>query len=76
MREPKFKVGQIVVMQSMKKQLPFRILDKMQVGDEWHYAWNKKNYAAEHMLRELTENEKGGVILKFISHRLGRTNMP
>lgn len=55
----KFKVGQIVVMKSVKQQLPFRILAVRSEYGEWFYAWNKKNYAAEHMLREQTPEEKG-----------------
>ena len=55
--EPTFKVGEVVMMKSLKKPLPFRILG-MIWEDEWFYQWNKKNYAAEHMLRELTPDEK------------------
>jgi hypothetical protein len=56
-RKPKFHVGQIVVMKSVKKKLPFRIVALMEKDGEWFYAWNRKNYAAEHMLRELTDSE-------------------
>ena len=56
--EPKFKVGQIVAMKDMKKQPNFKIL-KVMWDDGWFYAWNRKNFAAEHMLRELTPDEKG-----------------
>lgn len=56
--EPKFKQGQIVVMNG-KKQLPFRILKVHWFEDSWYYEWNRKNAAAEHMLRELTAEEKG-----------------
>ena len=53
---PKFKVGQIVVMNSTKKQIPFRIQDVIWEG-EWFYKWNRKNAAAEHMIRALTDEE-------------------
>ena len=56
--EPKFKVGQIVVMNSVKKQLPFRIL-AMEWNDGWFYAWNSKNYASEGMIRKCTPEEIG-----------------
>jgi hypothetical protein len=61
--EPKYKVGQIVVMKGLKKALPFRIL-KTFWHDGWFYAWNRKNYASEDMIRdmirEVTPEEKGG----------------
>lgn len=56
--EPKFKIGQVVMMNSLKKPLPFRIIG-MLWDDGWFYQWNKKNYASEYMLRELTQEEKG-----------------
>ena len=55
---PKFKVGQIVVVKSAKRQPVFRILATHFAG-EWTYAWNRNNYACEHMLRALTAEEKG-----------------
>ena len=59
MSEPKFKVGQVVVMKGSKKQLPWRILDIEHTEDGWFYAWNRKNYAAESMIRTLTAEEFG-----------------
>ena len=56
--EPKFKVGQIVVLTTIKKELPFRIFDRYW-NDGWFYFWNRKNAAAESMLRELNSTEKG-----------------
>jgi hypothetical protein len=56
--EPKFKVGQIVVMNSLKKQLPFRI-QSVTWYYGWNYAWNRKNYASESMIRKLTPDEYG-----------------
>lgn len=56
--KPKFKVGQVVAMKGTKKQPIFRII-AMDWADGWFYAWNRKNLAAEHMLRELTPEEKG-----------------
>ena len=56
--EPKYKIGQIVVVKSVKKELPFRILNiRWDYG--WYYQWNKNNYASEGMLRELSTREKG-----------------
>ena len=57
--EPKFKVGQIVVMISLKKNLPFRITEVLW-DDGWFYRWNRNNSASEGMLRELTPTERGG----------------
>lgn len=59
--EPKFKEGQIVVLRNPRRKLPFRI-QKVIWGDEareWFYAWNRSNYAAEHMIRALTDEEIG-----------------
>lgn len=56
--EPKYKIGQIVVLKSVKKESPFRILD-IQWNDGWYYQWNRDNFASENMIRELTDIEKG-----------------
>jgi hypothetical protein len=56
--EPKYKIGQIVVIKSIKKELPFRILN-IKWDDGWFYQWNRNNYASEGMLRELNTKEKG-----------------
>ncbi len=56
--EPKYKVGQIVIMKSLKRQLPFKVIG-MTWNDGWFYQWNKNNYASESMIRELTQEEKG-----------------
>lgn len=56
--EPKFKVGQVVAIKSIRKEPPFRILGMMW-NDGWYYQWNSKNYASEEMVRELTPEEKG-----------------
>jgi hypothetical protein len=56
---PKFKVGQVVVMNSLKRQIPFRILGAIW-SDGWFYQWNRKNWACESMVRELTDEESGG----------------
>ena len=58
-RNQKFQVGQIVVMKSMKKQLPFRILEAVYEDGEWLYRWDRRNFAAEHMIRALTDDETG-----------------
>lgn len=57
--KPKFKVGQIVVIKSLGRQLPFRIISLKWNEDEWYYQWNRNNFASEGMLRELTSQEKG-----------------
>lgn len=54
----KFKVGQIVVMKSLKREMPFRIMGIIWAGG-WFYQWNNKNRASENMLRELTIDEIG-----------------
>lgn len=54
--EPKYKVGQVVVLNA--RQLPFRILD-VEWSEGWFYAWNRKNYASEGMIRKLTPEEIG-----------------
>jgi len=56
--EPKFKVGQIVAIKTVRKELPFRITEILW-NDGWFYRWNKNNAASEGMLRELTPEEKG-----------------
>jgi hypothetical protein len=56
--KPKFKIGQIVIMKSLKKP-PFRILGMRWYDDEWYYQWNRNNFATEFMIRELTPAEKG-----------------
>jgi hypothetical protein len=57
--KPKYKVGQIVVVKSIKKETPFRILAAEWNNGGWFYAWNSKNYASEDMIRNLTPEEKG-----------------
>ena len=57
-KKPKFKVGQIVVMKSLKRELPFRIISR-RWKDGWYYQWNRNNFASEGMTRELTPQEKG-----------------
>ncbi len=56
--KPSFKLGQIVVMKSIKREFPFRILS-LRWEDGWYYQWNKNNYASERMIRELSPREKG-----------------
>jgi hypothetical protein len=55
--KPKFKTGQIVVMNNFKRT-PFRIVETVW-NDGWFYKWNRNNAAAESMIRELTPEEKG-----------------
>lgn len=57
MKSPKFRVGQIVVLTSTKKEMPFRIID-ISVSDEgFFYAFNRKNYAAESSIRSVRNDE-------------------
>lgn len=55
---PKFKVGQVVIMASIKSQNPFRIKEMMW-DDGWWYAWNRRDFASESMIRCLTPEEVG-----------------
>jgi hypothetical protein len=55
--DPKFRVGQVVVLNSTGKQLPFKILEVIW-HDGWFYRWNRNNCASEGMLRSLTDEEK------------------
>lgn len=57
--QSKFKVGQVVMIAGLKKPMPFVIQQKRLGMGEWAYAWNRRNYAAEHMLRALTPEEAG-----------------
>jgi len=57
--QPKYKIGQVVVMKGMRKQQPFRVLSLAWNLNEWFYRWDSRNFAAEHMLRELTDEEIG-----------------
>jgi hypothetical protein len=59
--EPKFKVGQVVVMNSTKKQMPFRIVSVIwgDIGEGWFYGWNSKNALSERSIRLLTHEEAG-----------------
>ncbi len=59
-KKAKFNVGQVVMMTGLKKPMPFIILDKYFSDGEWFYFWNRKNAAAEHMIRALTKEEAGG----------------
>lgn len=56
---PRFKVGQIVVMKSVRMKVPFRILEITCRAGEWFYRFNRNNWAAEHMLRDQTAEEMG-----------------
>jgi hypothetical protein len=57
--EPKFKIGQVVMIQHLRKAMPFKILAVTYEDDGWYYKWNRNNYASEAMIRELTKVEKG-----------------
>jgi len=64
---PKFTVGQVVVINSLKKQPPFRI-SAIEWNDGWFYAWNRKNYAAESMIRALNDSDIGRETAKEETH--------
>jgi len=51
----KFHQGQIVLFKG--RAIPF--LEVIEQDGEFYYKWNRKNAAAEHMLREQTECEAG-----------------
>ena len=57
--EPRFKVGQIVVLTSMKKEMPFRILFVVWEMEGWFYGFNSKNAVAESSIRKVTPEEVG-----------------
>lgn len=57
--KPKFKVGQIVMVKSKKRPLPMKIIEVLWGDGSWYYRWNRNNSANEHMLREMTSEEKG-----------------
>lgn len=54
---PKFRVGQIVVMTSLKREMPFRIIAIEGEEGEWFYAFNKSNFIAETSLRNVRNYE-------------------
>lgn len=56
--KPKFKVGQVVMMTMLREQ-PFKILAVREDDGHFFYAWNRNNFASESMIRELTPEEKG-----------------
>lgn len=58
-KKPLYEVGQVVMMKSGKGDIPFRILARIEEHGGYFYAWNRKNYAAESMIRALTPQEAG-----------------
>lgn len=56
--EPKFKVGQVVVMTCVKQEHPFRIVS-IEWADGWFYGWNSEESVSESMIRKLTAEEVG-----------------
>ena len=53
--QPKFRIGQVVIMESLKRPMPVTILDIMW-HDGWFYRFNRRNWASEHMLGEQEEH--------------------
>lgn len=53
---PKFRVGQVVIMASLKKELPFRIVSAYW-EEGWFYGYNSKNCVSEDMIRTLKSEE-------------------
>ena len=49
---------------SIKKPMPFQILDVRFDDGTWFYAWNRRNYAHESMVRALTVDEIGDEIYR------------
>ena len=68
--KPKFKVGQIVVLMSIRSQPSFRIKEVIW-EDGWFYKYNRNNAVSESMLRELTLEEKGNVKIKELEGGIG-----
>ena len=60
--KPRFKVGQVVMWHrskhGKKRDVPLQILAETNVEGVYFYQINKRNWLAEHMLRELSEGEK------------------
>jgi hypothetical protein len=57
--EPKFKKGQIVVLTSIKKEMPFRILFVEWSMGDWFYGFSPRNAVAESSIRKVTPEEVG-----------------
>ena len=57
--EPKFKVGQVVILTSIKKEMPFRITFVERSMGEWFYGFNRRNAVAESSIRKLLPEEIG-----------------
>jgi hypothetical protein len=57
MTDPLYKTGQVVAIKTAKGEPVFRILEVMREDDGNFYRWDKRNWAAESMLRPLTEAE-------------------
>jgi hypothetical protein len=55
--DPKFRVGQVVTMNSTRKQIPFKILEVVWMNG-WFYRYDRKNCVHEGMIRSLTDEEK------------------
>jgi hypothetical protein len=51
--EPEFKIGQLVVTTSIRKELSFRIVSVQRGDAGWSSGSNSKNAAAVRMIREL-----------------------
>ena len=67
---PRFKIGQVVVVVSVKKQPMFRIGNHIWHEGEWNYEFQRKQFAAEHMLRPLSSEEIGGDEVARLSEML------
>lgn len=67
---PRFKVGQVVIMRSVKKELPFRVTEVILSEGEWFYGWDKRNLASEHMIRPLSIDEIGSDELSKLAEML------
>jgi hypothetical protein len=57
--EPMFSVGQIAVMKSLKREMPFRVTSVDWIDGDWFYGWDSKNVAHQHMVRKATLEEIG-----------------
>lgn len=58
--DPKFKVGQVLMYDRAKKRgIPVKVLQIVNGEHGFFYRIDRKNCVAEHMVRELTPEEKG-----------------
>jgi hypothetical protein len=55
----RYKVGQVVMVQVGKRELPMKILSVVESNGDFFYKYDRKNAVHEAMVRPLTAEEKG-----------------